>query len=242
MTSVVDRGAQLLFDDGKAYNHATDNRYKQLRAKAEGLYDKRHKLSQQSQQAYKSGNKQKAHELSEQSKKLLTEAEYYNHQAAEYVFRENNTDSAEDEIDLHGLFVKEAVFFLQTRIAAEVQRNSSHLKVIVGKGLHSQNGIAKLKPAIDQMCTESRLKHYIDKDNTGVLVIDLRNTHPDQIPSSWSTGGAAGYPSLGYQGTSAPQYQPHHQQSHHQLSPQGFKTGNTFVDLFIKVLCICINK
>ena len=86
MTDYLDRGVRLGGDE-RDYNHATDGEYKKLRAKADDLYKKRNQLSQQSQQAYKSGDKQKAHELSEKAKQIVDEAEGYNRQAAEYVFR-----------------------------------------------------------------------------------------------------------------------------------------------------------
>lgn len=248
----IDRGAKLVFDDGpqRDYNHASDNNYKNLRAKADEFYKKRNKLSQESQAAYKAGDGQRAHELSEQSKQALSQAENYNRQASEYVFRENNTDSAEDEIDLHGLYVKEAEYFLQVRIVQFVKTNQSHLNVIVGKGLHSKHGIAKLKPAIDEMCDEARLSHRIDKNNTGVLIIDLRNTELNQLPRKWldliDNSNA-------YSAPQQPQYQSHnnyqgqHHNQHHnqqqqQFNPNNFKTGNTAVDLFVKLLCFCINK
>ena len=55
----------------------------------------------------------KAHELSEELKRILAQAEECNRKAAEYVFRENNEDSGPDEIDLHGLYVKEAEWILK---------------------------------------------------------------------------------------------------------------------------------
>lgn len=243
---IADRGAPL-FDSGNTrdYNHATDSNYKKLRAEADALYDKRHKLSQQLQLAYKLGDGAKAHELSEKLKKILEQAEAKNRQAAEYVFRENNTDSAEDEIDLHGLYVNEAIFFLQNRIANSIRTNQSHLRVIVGKGLHSKNGVAKIKPAVDDMCDECNLRHRIDPNNSGVLEIDLSNTHENQIPSSWNSHGAGAtinQPQQAYHGNAGPQYhqQPQNNQYHQQQPP--FKTGNTFVDLLIKGLCMCLNS
>lgn len=250
--TTLDRGAPL-FDhkNQRAYNHATDNNYKQLRSKADALYQKRNKLSQQSQQAYKQGDKAKAHKLSEELKSILSEAEGYNRKAAEYVFRENNTDSAEDEIDLHGLYVKEAEYFLQNRIAASIRTNQSHLNVIVGKGLHSQNGISKLKPAIDQMCHDCSLKHRMDPHNSGVLIIDLSNTHENQVPNHWNN--SISQPQQAYHGNSGPQYNnnnqhnnngPQYYQQHNQQqqSNNDIKTGNTFVDLLIKGLCLCLSK
>lgn len=114
MTEVFNRGAKL-FDDNnqRDYNHATDSEYKRLRSEADRLFQKRQQLSQQSQNAYKQGDGQKAHELSEELKRILAQAEECNRKAAEYVFRENNEDSGPDEIDLHGLYVKEAEWILE---------------------------------------------------------------------------------------------------------------------------------
>lgn len=240
----VEKGVRLGFDDHHGdYNHATDSEYKRLRAKADELYQKKNKLSQESQAAYKAGDGGRAHDLSEQAHLVQEEAEKYNRQAAEYVFRENNEDSAEDEIDLHGLYVKEAELFLQTRIAASIRTNQSHLRVIVGKGKHSANGIAKIKPAVAQMCDECRLKHHMDPHNSGVMVIDLKNTQSLQIPNSW---GGLNQPSAAYHGTSQPHYQQQHRPQHHQQHQQqhgpNVKTGNQLADMLIKVFCMCINK
>ncbi|KAI5953720.1 hypothetical protein KGF57_003929 [Candida theae] len=247
MADILDRGAKLFDGPERDYNHATDSQYHSLRAKADEFYKKRNNLSQQSQAAYKAGDKQRAHELSEQSKQALNQAENYSEQAAEYVFRENNTDSAADEIDLHGLYVKEAKWVVQRRIEQAVRTNQSHLKVIVGKGNHSANGIAKLKPAIEELCSESNLRHYIDPKNTGVLVIDLNNASTSQIPNSWGQAPIT-QPQQAYLGSNQPHYsnqQQHHhggQPHHQQPNNQDIKTGNELFDLLIKGLCMCLNK
>ncbi len=55
----------------------------------------------------------------------------YNHQASDYIFRENNAPGrvAEDTIDLHGQFVEEAERILEQRITAARQRGDGHLHV-----------------------------------------------------------------------------------------------------------------
>lgn len=253
----ADRGIKL-FDDNhqRDYNHATDSNYKRLREQAEEFYKKRNAFSQQSQAAYQHGDRQRAHELSEQSQQALAQADNYNRQAAAYVFRENNTDSAQDEIDLHGLYVKEAEYFLQVRIVQFVKTHQNHLNVIVGKGLHSKNGVAKIKPAVDDMCRDAGLNHHIDSHNSGVLVINLQNVNLNQLPKSWldahGSAGQIAQPQPGY-GTSGPQYQqqPHHQQQpyhqqqqqpHHQQQYNNIKTGNKLFDLLIQGICICMNS
>lgn len=224
MTAIVDRGAPLFDGGGRDYNHATDSDYKRLRDQANSLYDKRNQLSLQSQQAYKRGDKEQAHQLSEQAKQAVAQAEEYSKQAAQYVFQENNADSAADEIDLHGLYVKEAKWILQQRIAECMRTNQQHLKVIVGKGLHLKNGVAKLKPAVDEMCQESGLTHYIDKHNTGVLVIDFTGTS-GQVPSHWNNTPIGTQP--GY-----------HQQPAYSSNPAAnIKTGNSLVDALLRAFC-----
>lgn len=57
-------------------------------------------MNQQSQQALKTGDEERADALTQQAKQILEEAEDANRKAAEYVFRKGNCDSAADEIDV----------------------------------------------------------------------------------------------------------------------------------------------
>ena len=61
----------------------------------------------------------------------------YNRQAAELVFQEKNADRPADEIDLHGLFVKEATEKVDEALKRCQHNGQDHLTIIVGKGLHS---------------------------------------------------------------------------------------------------------
>ena len=191
------------------YNHSTDKEYQRLRKLADEAYKKRDQLSHESQTAYQQGDKKLAHELSEKSKSQLKVAEDYNMQAAEYVFVENNADSSSNEIDLHGLYVKEALFILQKRIKFAIDHNESQLNVIVGKGLHSQNGIAKLKPSIEEFCTKHGIRNHLEKKNSGVLVLELQGV---QMPMD---GSKVNVPVNQYN----PQQQPHYNDNGGQ--PQG---------------------
>lgn len=164
------------------YNHVSDKEYVHFRQMADIAYKKREQLSQQSQEAFKSGDKSKAHELSQRAKEQLRIAEENNRKAAEYVFIENNKDSDDNDIDLHGLYVKEAVYILKQRIISGINKNQSTLDCIVGKGLHSKDGVSKLKPAIQDLCKDANLNCWIDEKNTGVLHIDISNA---RIPQEW---------------------------------------------------------
>lgn len=217
----------------KDYNHVSDKEYIKFRKLAQESYDKRNQLSQLSQKAYKSGNKQEAHALSVKAKNELEIAEGYNNKAAEYVFIENNRDSDSNDIDLHGLYVKEAEYILKQRIISGIKRQQPTLDCIVGKGLHSKNGIAKLKPAIENLCKDANLKCWLDKKNSGVLHIDIQNA---QIPQTWyysvdpnGVGAMDGaYQPQGQPNYSANQgiFQPQQQQQNNYHQQQNYNNNN----------------
>ncbi|OWB55420.1 hypothetical protein B5S28_g1292 [[Candida] boidinii] len=252
-TEVLTRG-HLLAD----YNHATDATYKQYREAADRAYQRRSDLSKKSQQAFKSGDKAKAHELSVDAKKQLDIAEENNAKAAEYVFYQNNLDSDNNEIDLHGLYVKEAEYILKKRVVMGIQNNESTLEVIVGKGLHSQNGIAKLKPAVENLCREANLRNYIDHKNTGVLVIELQNAN---VPQSWmnysSPYNAPTKPNNTYNNQPGYQQQPQYNNNYQQQQPQynnnyqqqqqynnnnNNNNNNDIIVTVLKMICACLSK
>lgn len=199
----------------------SDKAYQYYRDQADAAYKKRNQLSQQSQAAYKSGDKAKAGQLSQEAKKQLEIAEENNARAAEYVFIENNRDSDHDDIDLHGLYVKEAEYILKVRIKSGIEKRQPKLDCIVGKGKHSANGIAKLKPAIEQLCKEAGLRCWIDPKNTGVLHIDISS---GRVPASWanirSDGFAAMDANIYGQPQPAQQHQQQQQQQNYYQQPQ----------------------
>ncbi|SCU93593.1 LANO_0E04302g1_1 [Lachancea nothofagi CBS 11611] len=255
--AVADRRVQP--SQVRDYNHATDSEYKRLRDLADDAFKKRQQYSQQSQQAFKSGDKSEAHALSERAKEQLNVAEKFNMQAAEYVFTQNNADSDSDEIDLHGLYTKEAQWIMQKRIAVAVANHESKLEVIVGKGLHSANGIAKIKPAIEELCQQANLASYVDRKNSGVLVVELENA---QVPSSWASMDYSTFahngpskpaqshqgskpsqqkPSQNYTQQQQPQYHQQPQQQNYQNNSQN-NNKNDLVSTVLKMLCMCIRK
>lgn len=192
------------------YNHADDSQYKRLRDLAEQEYKQKKHYSEASQAAYNGGDHGEAKRLSDLSKSHAAKMDDYNAQAAAFVFRANNADSAGDEIDLHGLYVKEAIEILQTRIDASRSRHESHLKVIVGKGMHSENHVAKIKPAVEKACREQNIKWEVEHDNSGVIILDLRPSYaqyqqgPQYPPSQ--------YPPSQYPPYQQTQYPPQQQQ------------------------------
>lgn len=99
--------------------------------------------------------------------------EELNKQASDYIFIENNKDSKPGEVDLHGLYVKEAIARADEAINNAKAEGRTQLSLIVGKGLHSQGGVAKIKPAIEDLMQKHHLKAQMDPHNAGVLIVTI---------------------------------------------------------------------
>jgi len=126
-----------------------------------------------SQKAYQGGDGARAKQLSEEGKRHKAEMEKLNREASDWIYYANNTDSAPNEVDLHGLYVKEAIERTEQAIQTAQQRGDPNIHVIVGKGLHSQGHVAKIKPAIEDLMVKYQLGAQLDPQNAGVLIVEL---------------------------------------------------------------------
>lgn len=146
--------------------------------------------------------------------------------AALYVFRANNAECDEDEIDLHGLHVEEAKYYTEQRIIACKQRRENHLHIIVGKGIHSVNHIQKIKPAIEELCQRHGFQ-YSTEHNEGRILVTLPVDGQTGFLAPGSAGQYAGVqqPQQAYHPQTQPSYGQggqHQQQQHYQQQqPQG---------------------
>ncbi|MBW0501163.1 hypothetical protein O181_040878 [Austropuccinia psidii MF-1] len=132
----------------------------------------------ESKQAYTSRDGARAKVLSNEGKAHQQRRDDLNRQAAEWIFRENNRHSPSDTIDLHGLYVYESISYMEAFISeASRARKHSILRVIVGKGNHSQNNQARLKPAIEKLVKQHSLAVSLDEQNSGVLIVELGVSH-----------------------------------------------------------------
>ncbi len=75
--------------------------------------------------------------------------------------------------DLHGLYVQEAVHKTEEAVRDAQAKGMPELRVIVGKGVHSPQHRAKIKPAIEKMMQEQNLAAELDPHNAGVVVVHL---------------------------------------------------------------------
>ncbi|KAG8980651.1 hypothetical protein FRB90_007574, partial [Tulasnella sp. 427] len=166
---------QKRYDDN-AVNQANPH-YKNLRSQAHSEGDAMARCFRESQEAYRNGDGGRAKELSTEGKRHQAEMERLNREASDWIFEQNNLDSAADEVDLHGLYVKEAIDHTEKAILAAQSRGDTQIRVIVGKGLHSQGSVAKLKPAIEDLMAKHQLACNLDPHNAGVLIVALNNSN-----------------------------------------------------------------
>ncbi|ORZ01534.1 hypothetical protein BCR43DRAFT_487086 [Syncephalastrum racemosum] len=150
-----------------------DPEYTRLRALAHEEAEKRNACYERSQAAYHSGDGAGAKELSNQGHRHDEAMRKYNKQAADMVYYQKNHDRPSNEVDLHGLFVKEASEKAEEAIERCQREGADHLVIIVGKGLHSPGNIAKLKPAIINLVKKYNVSCEPNRPNPGCLYIEF---------------------------------------------------------------------
>ncbi|KAK0195300.1 cytoplasmic protein [Armillaria mellea] len=160
--------------------------YINLRARANKEGDEMARCFGESHEAYNRGDGARAKELSNQGKKHQQKMEQLNKEASDWIFVENNRDSKPGEIDLHGLYVKEAIARTDIALEEAKRRGENEIRLIVGKGLHSKGGAAKIRPAIEELMRKHQLVAELDPSNSGVLVVEFngargRGVRPDEI-------------------------------------------------------------
>ncbi|KAF7376067.1 Cytoplasmic protein [Mycena sanguinolenta] len=181
-----------------------DAHYMRLRADANAEGDSMARCFSESHEAYARGDGAGAKQLSNEGKEHQAKMNALNKEASDWIFTENNKDSKPGEIDLHGLYVKEAIEHTDRALQEAKARGDSEIHLIVGKGLHSPDHIAKIKPAIEELYVLHSLvypyiscsiflcrmqKHQLfaelDPHNAGVLICKLDGEQggvgPDEI-------------------------------------------------------------
>ncbi|KAF8530421.1 hypothetical protein BU17DRAFT_35728, partial [Hysterangium stoloniferum] len=155
--------------------------YKQLRAQAKAEGDAMARCFDESHRAYQEGDGARAKELSNEGHAHQKNMNQLNAQASEWIFQANNTDSGPGEIDLHGLYVKEAITYTERSIQQAQSRGDKEIRlIVVGKGLHSANHVAKIKPAIEELIQKYSLVARLDEQNSGVLIVALNGQDADR--------------------------------------------------------------
>ena len=157
-----------------------------LRNEAHRLMLESKVASQQSQSEYRSGSKSQAKILSNKRKNLYSQMNEKNQQAAELIFHHFNRNRPNNVIDLHGLYVTEAMKYLKDKLDKCRSENILQLTVITGIGNNSPNRIAKIKPKVEEYVRENRLKVTC---YDGHIVVDLSTNNQYRTTSSQNTDG-----------------------------------------------------
>ncbi|SJL14300.1 uncharacterized protein ARMOST_17756 [Armillaria ostoyae] len=124
----------------------------------------------ESHEAHIRGNCTAAKDLSKQGKNHKQKMEQLNKEVSNWIYLvENNRNRQPGEIDLHGLYVKEAIAYTDAALKEAKLR---------GKGLHSEGGAAKVGPAIKNLMRKYQLVAEFDLSNSGVLVVELNGLTP----------------------------------------------------------------
>lgn len=114
-----------------------------------------------------------AKEFTKTAKAHARKAKRYNARAAKWVYAENNKRRRSNTVDLHGLYVAEALEYAQRAIGAARESGQAKLSLIVGQGQHSENGVAKIKPALEGWLQKQGTAYKPDEQNPGRLLITL---------------------------------------------------------------------
>lgn len=166
---IVHKPGLIVVETNHEEEETPDQKYESFRKQAGEHAKKKNELFQKSKQAYKQNRKAEAKKLSTEGKKLEEKMVHCNAQAAEVIFNKNNPlGKYSDSIDLHGLFVKEAIAKLKQKILSAKQVGFPHLDVVVGLGKHSP-GEPKLKPAVMQHAQKFNIRYKLDLPNRGCI-------------------------------------------------------------------------
>ncbi len=116
------------------------------REKAQKYNDERAACFQKSQHYFSKGDHEAAKKWSNAGKALGQKMEDANQRAAKVIFDDLNAPGKQPDrtYDFHGLFVKEALHKLEDIVQLAEKKKWTDITIIVGRGTHSINGIAKV--------------------------------------------------------------------------------------------------
>jgi DNA-nicking Smr family endonuclease len=140
-----------------------DELWKQFRGEAQKEVELRNECFEKSKKAFEEGDKELASKLSEEGKMHNEKWKQLTIEAGKNIFNEMNKNNEKTVIDLHGLFVDEAIGFVKERLA-ELKGSSVTLSIITGAGNHSEGGQALIKPKIIQLLKEENLSFEEEKN------------------------------------------------------------------------------
>ena len=137
------------------------------RAKALRVQKRSREAKRQAHELWEKGDKAGAKTMSERGKELDAQAKKLHDQAAHAIYLHRNGGRPDNYIDLHGLFVEEALRFLKERLKTFAP--GEKLEVVTGAGHHSEDHQAKIKPAVIEYLGKKKLRW--EELNAGDLLV-----------------------------------------------------------------------
>jgi hypothetical protein len=88
--------------------------------------------------------------------------------------RETKVKNGLQNLDLHGLYVAEAIKRVEAHLRACKEWQVEKTQVITGRGAHSVGGLAKIKPSVERWLRERPGKYRVVKGtNEGAVIVEL---------------------------------------------------------------------
>ena len=147
---------------------------KQARDEADDWAQKRKMVSEQSQAAYKRGEKAKAKQLSNESKMYAEKMEKANWRAARAILKPQKSKQT-GKLDLHGLYAEEAkvatLEFLNHWKDLPKHNRPETVQIITGAGNHSKiKGRPVIRPEVENILKIRELDYNLMNGNGAFLV------------------------------------------------------------------------
>ena len=160
----------------------------QLRDRAEQLRMERDRLFEAASTAYKRGRGAEAKRLAQEGHRVDAEYKTARSTAAQAIFASKNAGLDASEIDLHGLYVEEALEIVKARLdgidARRHGETNRGLRIITGAGHHSDGGRARIRPAVEALLRERHYEYQVD--GPGAFVITSRARPAPPTTNLWS--------------------------------------------------------
>ncbi|KAG1752991.1 hypothetical protein EDB19DRAFT_979683 [Suillus lakei] len=145
-----------------------------LRLKANQEGDRMKKCFKERNEARASNGRQRTKELTQRGEAHKVNQVLLDKEASAKIFQENNQNRRANAVDLHGLYVSEALAYFDEAVQGVRDRGESSLRVIVGKGNHSDNNTPKIKPAVQAHGKSLGLPIEVDPRNDGCLIVSFK--------------------------------------------------------------------
>ncbi|GBG28707.1 Smr domain-containing protein YPL199C [Hondaea fermentalgiana] len=211
------------------------------RAEAQKLYDEADRLFEAARNA---GSSEESRDLKDQAHAKRREAEEANERAARVIFEHKNGGYGLDQMDLHGLYVKEAMHFVEERLRKvddKLRANEMELVIIPGQGIHS-SGAAKIKPTVEQYLRDNNYPYELDPAG-GQFTVSFKDAGPEvSQPAAAPTPAQPSKPETQAQPANKPDTQPSQPAGHASASENNqSKDEPTWEHLLTKCFQLCFS-